>query len=61
MLVQGTDSQNAAGDADSAIDDAAVLTITVTNANEASAVTISGTVEADETLTAALVNTDAAT
>ena len=58
VLLQVTDSKNAAGDADSAIDDTVVLTITVTNANEAGTVSISGTAEVGVELTATLDDPD---
>ena len=60
VLLGVADSKNAAGETDSAIDDTAVLTVTVTNANEAGAVTITGTVRAGETLTAQLDDPDGA-
>ena len=61
VLLQVTDSKNAAGEAGSAIDDTAVLTITVTNANEAGAVSISGTPEVGGELTATLDDPDGTT
>ena len=58
VLLQVTDSKDMAGETDDAVDDTAVLTITVTNLNEDGAVSISGTVQVGQELTAALEDPD---
>ena len=53
-----SDKKDAAGDADTVIDDTLVLTVAVSNVNEAGSVSISGTVEAGQALTASLTDPD---
>ena len=55
-----SDKKDAAGDVDTVIDDTLVLTVAVSNVNEAGSVSISGTVEAGEALTASLTDPDGA-
>ena len=56
--VRVSDSKDSTGGANTAIDDTVRLTIDVDNVNEAGSVTISGTYEAGETLTATLADPD---
>ena len=60
VLYQVTDGEDASGGTEStpAIDDALTLTVTVTNANEAGAVSISGTAQVGAVLTATLADPD---
>ena len=58
VLYQVTDSEDAAGEPSPAIDDSLTLTVTVTNANEAGAVSISGTAQVGAVLTASLADPD---
>ena len=58
VLYQVTDSEDAAGEPSPAIDDSLTLTVTVTNANEAGAVSISGTAQVGAVLTATLADPD---
>ena len=62
VLYQVTDSEDASGGTEStpAIDDSLTLTVTVTNANEAGAVSISGTAQVGAVLTATLADPDGA-
>ena len=53
-----SDNKDAAGDVDAVIDDTLVLTVTVTNLNEAGTVSISGDPEAGTELTASLTDPD---
>ena len=55
-----SDLKDAAGDADTVIDDTLVLTVTVSNLNEAGDVSISGDPEAGVLLTASLTDPDGA-
>ena len=61
VLLQVTDSKDAAGAVDASVDDTAVLTVTVTNANEPGTVSVSGTVEEGQELTATLDDPDGTT
>ena len=60
VLYRVSDGEDSAGATDTAVDDALTLTISVTNAEEAGTVTISGTAQADEsgTVTASLSDPD---
>ena len=58
VTVNVTDGKNAAGDADTAIDDTIDVTINITNVDEAGAVSISGTVSGGEELTASVTDPD---
>ena len=58
VLYQVTDGEDAAGEPSPAIDDSLTLTVTVTNANEAGAVSISGTAQVGAVLTATLADPD---
>ena len=60
VLYQVTDGEDAAGEPSPAIDDSLTLTVTVTNANEAGAVSISGTAQVGAVLTATLADPDGA-
>ena len=55
-----TDNKNAAGGSDPAVDDTLILTINVTNLNEAGSVSVSGDPEAGATLTASVSDPDGA-
>ena len=55
-----TDNKNAAGGSDPAVDDTLILTISVTNLNEAGSVSVSGDPEAGATLTASVSDPDGA-
>ena len=55
-----TDNKNAAGGSDPAVDDTIMLTISVTNLNEAGSVSVSGDPEAGATLTASVSDPDGA-
>ena len=58
VTVNVRDSLNDAGNADTAVDDSIDVTVTVTNVDEAGTVTISGTEEGGETLTASVTDID---
>ena len=61
VLYQVTDGEDAAGEPSPAIDDSLTLTVTVTNANEAGAVSISGqSAQVGAVLTATLADPDGA-
>ena len=60
MAYRVTDNKNAAGGNDPAVDDTLILTINVTNLNEAGSVSVSGNPEAGATLTASVSDPDGA-
>ena len=61
VLLEVSDRKDAAGAADTTVDDTLTLTVTVTDVDEAGTVTISGTPAAGETLTASLAESDVVT
>ena len=56
--MQVSDGKDAAGDADTVIDDTVILTISVTNVDEDGSVSVAGTLEAGESLAATLADPD---
>ena len=58
VIVNVSDRKDAAGDADTAVDDSITVTINLTNVDEPGAVSISGTLEGGSTLTASVTDLD---